>query len=73
MPIKATVNGAEYRGTIVPMAGKYMLGIPKVFREAGEIKDGDNIVVTLEEAKQPETRTRRLEKTLALLRVKAKS
>ncbi len=116
VPIKATVNGAEYRGAIVRMSGKYMLGIPKVFREAAGIKAGDNIVVTLErdvdertvtipsdlanelkkdralkdawdklsftirkenardleEAKRPETRARRLEKTLAMLRSKAR-
>ncbi len=116
VPVKATVNGAEYRGSIVRMGGKYMLGIPKAFREAAAIKAGDNIVVTLEpdveertvtipadlakelkkdtalreawdklsytirkenvraleEAKQPETRTRRLEKTLTLLKDKAK-
>ena len=116
VPIKATVNGAEYRGAIVRYGGKYMLGIPKVFREAAGIKAGDNIVVTLErdvdertvtvpsdlakelkkdralkdawdklsftirkenaraleEAKQPETRERRLQKTLALLRSKAR-
>ena len=116
VPVKATVNGAEYRGSIVRMGGKYMLGIPKAFREAAKIKAGDNIVVTLEpdveertvslpadlakelkkdkslrdawdklsytirkekvraleEAKQQETRTRRLEKTLTLLRDKAK-
>lgn len=116
VPVKATVNGAEYRGTIVRMAGKYMLGIPKAFRSAAGIKAGDNIVVTLEhdvserrvtipddlakelrkdkalreaweklsftirkenardleDAKRPETRARRLEKTLAMLREKAK-
>jgi bifunctional DNA-binding transcriptional regulator/antitoxin component of YhaV-PrlF toxin-antitoxin module len=116
VPIKAMVNGAEYRGTIVRMASKYMLGIPKVFREAAGIKAGDNIVITLqkdmdertvvmpddltrelrkdkalktawdklsftirkenardlEAAKRPETRARRLEKTLALLRSKVR-
>jgi bifunctional DNA-binding transcriptional regulator/antitoxin component of YhaV-PrlF toxin-antitoxin module len=115
VPVKATINGAEYRGSIVRMGGKYMLGIPKAFREAAGIKAGDNIVVTLardaeertviipedlsktlnkdralrqawdklsytvrkenaralEEAKQPETRARRLEKTLEMLRGKA--
>jgi uncharacterized protein YdeI (YjbR/CyaY-like superfamily) len=98
------------------MGGKYMLGIPKAFRDAAGIKAGDNIVVTLErdtaertvtipadlakelkkdkalretwdklsftirkenvraleDAKQPETRARRREKTLAMLRAKAK-
>lgn len=97
------------------MAGKYMLGIPKAFREAAGIKAGDNIVVTLEkdqeernvsipadlakelkkdtalkaaweklsytirkeqargleEAKSAETRARRLEKTVAMLKSKA--
>ena len=116
VPVKAVVNGAEYRGSIVRMGGRYLLGIPKAFREKAGIKAGDNIVVTLEkdeaertvevpadlaaalkkdkafkaawdklsytlrkenvraleEAKQPETRARRLEKTLALLREKAK-
>ena len=115
VPVKATVNGAVYRGSIVRMAGKYMLGIPKAFREAAGIKAGDNIVVTLEkdqeertvsipadlakelkkdaalkaaweklsytirkeqargleEAKSAETRARRLEKTVAMLKSKA--
>ena len=115
VPVKAEINGAQYRGSIVRMGGKYMLGIPKAFREAAGIKAGDNIVVTLErdleertvtppadlarelkkdkklqaawdklsytirkenarsleEAKQAETRARRLEKTLAMLRDKA--
>lgn len=116
VPVKATVNGAEYRGSIVRMGGQYCLGIPKAFREKAGIKAGENIVVTIEkddvertveiptdlaaalkkdkalkaawdklsftlrkenaralvEAKQPETRARRLEKTLALLAGKAK-
>ena len=111
VPVKATVNGQVYRGSIVRMSGEYMLGIPKVFREAAGIKPGDNIVVTLEkdvvertvdipedlalvltkdkplqaawdslsftvrkenaraieDAKKPETRARRLKKTLAML------
>src|SRR5687768_16174062 len=116
VPVKATVNGEVYRGSIVRMGGKYMLGIPKAFREAAGIMAGDNIVVTLEkdvavrtvdipddlakefrkdkglktgwgnlsytirkenvrsltDAKQPETRARRLEKTLAMLRERTK-
>lgn len=48
VPIKAEVNGVQYRGSIVRMGGRYMLGIPKVFRDAAGIKAGDNIVVTLE-------------------------
>src|SRR5687768_8953815 len=116
VPVKAVVNGAIYRGTIVRMAGKYMLGIPKAFREVAGIKAGENIVVTLEhdveersvdlppdlvrelekdeklqiawdklsftirkenarqleDAKKPETRARRLERTLEMLRSSSK-
>jgi bifunctional DNA-binding transcriptional regulator/antitoxin component of YhaV-PrlF toxin-antitoxin module len=113
--VKAVINGAEYRGSIVRMSGKYMLGIPKAFREAAGISAGDNIVITvekdneertvvvpkdlaaelkqagllgdwdrlsythrkehvraIEEAKQPETRTRRIEKTVAMVAAKKK-
>lgn len=48
VPVKAEVNGAVYRGSIVRMGGKYMLGIPKAFREEAGIAAGDNIVVTIE-------------------------
>ena len=48
VPVKTVINGEEYRGSIVRMGGKYMLGIPKVFREAAGISGGDHIVVTVE-------------------------
>ena len=48
VPVKATINGAIYYGSIVRMGGEYMLGIPKSFREATGIRAGDNIVVTVE-------------------------
>jgi len=48
VPVKASVNGAEYRGSIVRMGGKFMLGIPKAFRETARITAGDHIVVTIE-------------------------
>ena len=34
VPVKVSINGAEYRSTIARMGGKYMLVIPKVFRDA---------------------------------------
>ena len=48
VPVKAAINGEEYRGSIVRMGGKYMLGIPKVFRDAAGISAGEHIVVTVE-------------------------
>ena len=115
VPVKATVNKAVYRGSIVRMGGKYMLGIPKAFRDEAGIAAGDNIVITLEtdtaprevkvpadlakaikkagltaawdklsythrkeyaraveEAKRPETRAKRIEKTIEILAAKKK-
>jgi bifunctional DNA-binding transcriptional regulator/antitoxin component of YhaV-PrlF toxin-antitoxin module len=115
VPVKATVNKAVYRGSIVRMGGRYMLGIPKAFREEAGIAAGDNIVITLEvdtaprevkvpadlakaikkagvlaawdslsythrkeharaveEAKRPETRAKRIEKTIEILAAKKK-
>ncbi|MGH9821355.1 MAG: YdeI/OmpD-associated family protein [Pyrinomonadaceae bacterium] len=112
---KATINGAEYRGSIVKMGGRFMLGIPKAFREAAGVTAGDNVVITIEkdtaerivavpkdlaselkkngltdawdrlsythrkehvraidEAKQPETRLRRIEKAVAMAAAKRK-
>jgi uncharacterized protein YdeI (YjbR/CyaY-like superfamily) len=109
------INGAEYRGSIVRMGGKYMLGIPKAFREAAGISAGEDIVITvekdleertvalpkdlaaelkknglmeawdrlsythrkehvraIEEAKQPETRLRRVEKAIVMIAAKKK-
>lgn len=48
VPVRAVINGAEYRGSIVRMGGKYMLGIPKEFRDRAGIAAGDNIVITVE-------------------------
>jgi bifunctional DNA-binding transcriptional regulator/antitoxin component of YhaV-PrlF toxin-antitoxin module len=111
--VKAVINRVEYRGSIVRMGGKYVLGIPKAFREAAGIKANDKIKVTvekdvadrtvevpkdltaalkkasltdvwsklsythrkeqvrsIEEAKQPETRVRRIEKAVAMAAAK---
>lgn len=48
VPVKVLINGADYRGSVVRMSGKYMLGIPKVFRDAAGIKAGDKITVEME-------------------------
>jgi hypothetical protein len=31
VPVKAVINGAEYRGSIARMGGTYMLGVPRNF------------------------------------------
>lgn len=55
VPVKAWINGAAYRGSIFSMGGKYMMAVPKVFREAAGIEAGEKITVTLE--KDTEQRT----------------
>jgi bifunctional DNA-binding transcriptional regulator/antitoxin component of YhaV-PrlF toxin-antitoxin module len=112
--VKAVINGAEYRGSIVRMGGKYMLGIPKAFREAAGIIAGETVEITvekdtkervvvpqdlagelkknglteawdrlsythrkehvraIEEAKQTETRLRRIDKAVAMIAAKKK-
>ena len=115
VPVKVSINDAEYRTTVFFMGGRYMLAVPKVFRTAAGIKAGDKITVTMEkdtekrtvevpqdlaaaleksglsetflkmsythqkeyvnsvsEAKREETRARRIEKTLEMLKEKKK-
>jgi hypothetical protein len=48
VPVKAWINGAEYRGSVFRMGGKYMMAVPKVFRAAAGIKAGEKITVTIE-------------------------
>ena len=55
VPVKVSINGADYRGSIVRMGGKYMLGIPKVFRDSAGIMAGENVVVTMERDNEPRT------------------
>jgi len=55
VPVKVLINGAQYRGSVVRMGGKYMMGVPKVFRAAAGIEAGDNIVVTMELDAEPRT------------------
>lgn len=63
VPVKVRINDAEYRSTIFRMGGKYMMAVPKVFREAAGIKAGEKITVTME--KDLEKRTVEVPKDLA--------
>lgn len=48
VPVKVWINGAEYRSTIMRMGGKYMMAVPKVFRNAAGVKAGEIIEITME-------------------------
>ncbi len=55
VPVKVRINGAEHQSTIIRMGGKYVVGVPKVFRAAAGVRAGETITVTLE--KDSEKRT----------------
>lgn len=48
VPVKVRINDAEYRTTIFHMKGKYMLVVPKHFREAAGVQAGEKITVEME-------------------------
>ena len=117
IPVCGTINGAEFRSTIMRMSGQFMMAVPKKLREAAGAQAGDLInveierdtaerkieppadfrkllaenveaaeiweklsfthqkeyVLAIDAAKRPETRLRRLEKTMeALLKMRKK-
>lgn len=53
VPVKVSINGADYRSTIVRMGGRYMIIVPKVFRDAAGVKGGERITVTMEKDTAP--------------------
>lgn len=63
VPVKVWVNGAEHRSTIFRMGGKYMMAVPKIFRNVAGIKGGEMITVTME--RDTEKRTVEVPKDLA--------
>lgn len=48
VPVKLSINGADYRSTIFRMGGKYLLAIPKRFRNAAGVNAGETITVEME-------------------------
>ena len=55
VPVKIRINGAEHLSTIIKMGGRYIIGVPKIFRAAAQIKAGETITVEIE--KDTEKRT----------------
>ncbi|MGC2237236.1 MAG: YdeI/OmpD-associated family protein [Pyrinomonadaceae bacterium] len=48
VPVKVWVNGVEHRSTIHRYGEKYMMAVPKRFRDAAGIKAYDTITVEME-------------------------
>lgn len=63
VPVKVLVNGVEHRSTIFRMGGKYMMAVPKRFRDAAGIKGGE--MITIEMERDTEKRAVEIPKDLA--------
>ena len=63
VPVKVWINDVEHRSTICRMGGKYMMAVPKGFRDAAGIQAGEKITVTME--KDTEKRTVEVPQDLA--------
>lgn len=53
VPVKVSINNVEYRSTVVRMGGKYMMIVPKKFRDAAGVKGGETIRVEMEKDTEP--------------------
>ena len=102
VPVRGTINGTPFRGTLFPMGGRHIMVVNRKLRAAAGVGGGQTVSVTLErdaerrvvappadvaratweklsythqreyaehvaDAKRPETRQRRIEKSVALL------
>ena len=48
VPVRVSINGAEYRTTVMRMGGKYVMAVPKKFRNEAGINAGEMITVEME-------------------------
>ena len=48
VPVNGTINGAEFRSTVMRMNGRFMMAVPKKLREAASAQGGDTIDVVMQ-------------------------
>ncbi|HEY0082042.1 MAG TPA: YdeI/OmpD-associated family protein [Pyrinomonadaceae bacterium] len=53
VPVRGTINGFPYRGSIVPVGGKFMMTVNKELRAGANAEGGDTVSVTLERDEEP--------------------
>ena len=49
VPVRGTINGYEFRSSLMPMGGGYCVGVNKTMREGADVKVGDVVDVVLEQ------------------------
>ena len=52
-PVRATVNGHEFRTTLASMGGRVLLGLNREVRDAAGVAAGDRVAVALELDQEP--------------------
>ncbi|HEX8634000.1 MAG TPA: YdeI/OmpD-associated family protein [Pyrinomonadaceae bacterium] len=53
VPVRGTLNGFPYRGSIVPMGGKFIMAVNKQLRAGANAAGGDLVSVTMERDDEP--------------------
>jgi hypothetical protein len=53
VPVRGTINGFPYRGTIFPMGGKYIFVVNRELRTNAQATGGEIISVTMERDEEP--------------------
>lgn len=53
VPVRGTINGFPYRGTLFPMGGKYIFVVNKELRTNAKVKGGEMISMTMERDEEP--------------------
>ncbi|HEX8632619.1 MAG TPA: DUF1905 domain-containing protein, partial [Pyrinomonadaceae bacterium] len=53
VPVRGTINGFPYRGSIFPMGGKYIFVVNRELRTNAKVKGGETISMTMERDDEP--------------------
>ena len=53
VPVRGTLNGAPYRGSLFPMGGCHFMVVNRYLREAAGVTGGETVPVTMERDTEP--------------------
>lgn len=53
VPVRGTINGFPYRGTIFPVGGKHILVVNRELRANAKVTGGEQVSVTMERDDEP--------------------
>jgi len=53
VPVRGTINGAPFRGSIFPMGGRHFMVVNRKLREAAGVGGGETVAVTMERDTEP--------------------